>query len=223
MLVLDSISKDEALRYMGHHGKPSESLEKIVDECEKILLEAIRPNFVFRVFDINMSENCVEVCASSLVLKGNDICRHLEGCYGAVLMCATLGSDTDKLIRFSEITDISKAFVMDALASAAIEDVCRLADKEIRDQLPGLYVTWRFSPGYGDFPIEIQKDFLETLNAPKRIGLCTGENNILIPRKSVTAISGISDSPIPKKRRGCVCCNMYENCAYRKRGEHCGF
>ena len=138
-------------------------------------------------------------------------------------MCATLGADTDRLIRTAEITDISSAFVMDAMASAAIEDICRLADEEIKKQLPDCFFTWRFSPGYGDFPIEIQKDFLETLNAPKRIGLCTGDNNILIPRKSVTAVAGISENPVPKKRRGCASCNMAETCAFRRRGDHCGF
>lgn len=223
MLTLKNINKSEALRYMGQHGKPSESLIKVVDECEKKLLETVRPNFVFRVFDLNFSENGVEVCGSSLVLKGNDVRNHLEGCKRAVLMCATLGDATDRLIRTTEITDISSAFVMDAMASAAIEDVCRLCDENIKEQLPDSFFTWRFSPGYGDFPIEIQKDFLETLNAPKRIGLCTGENNILIPRKSVTAVAGISDSLLPKKRRGCASCNMSETCAFRKRGDHCGF
>lgn len=208
---------------MGQRGEISGSLERTVDECEKKLLSAIRPNFVFRVFNIAFGEKGVEVCGSSLVLKGNDIRNHLEGCDRAVLMCATLGADTDRLIRTAEITDISSAFVMDALASAAIEDICRLADEEIKNQLPDCFFTWRFSPGYGDFPIDIQKDFLETLNAPKRIGLCTGENNILIPRKSVTAVAGISEKPVPKKRRGCAGCNMKESCAFRRRGEHCGF
>ena len=60
---------------------------------------------------------------------------------------------------------------MDALASAAIEEVCRIADEDIKGQIDGEFLTWRFSPGYGDFPLEIQKEFLEAVNAPKRIGL----------------------------------------------------
>lgn len=208
---------------MGHRGELTESLEKKIQQCVEQLLKTIRPNFVYRIFDIKPVDRGIEVCGSSLVLEGNDIRNHLEGCDRAVLMCATLGADTDRLIRAAEISDISGAFVMDAMASAAIEDVCRLADVEIKKQLPDCYFTWRFSPGYGDFPIEIQKDFLETLNAGKRIGLCTGENNILIPRKSVTAVAGISEKPVPKKRRGCACCNMAESCAYRRRGDHCGF
>lgn len=221
-ITLESINKKEALRYMGHRGSIPQSLKEAVENCEKKLLGVIRPNFIYRVFDIARKEDGIEVCGSSLVLCGNDIREHLEGCNRTVLMCATLGEGADRLIRTAEVTDISLAFIMDAMASAAIEDVCRLADEHIREQTD-CFFTWRFSPGYGDFPIEIQKDFLETLNAPKRIGLCTGENNILIPRKSVTAVAGISDSPLPEKRRGCGCCNMAKSCKFRKRGEHCGF
>lgn len=223
MIKLESVSKNEALRYMGHHGELSDSLRRVVDDCEKKLLEVIRPDFVFRVFDIIRFESGIKVCGSSLLLTGSDIYNHLEGCDRAVLMCATLGNAADRLIRTTEVNDISSAFVMDAVASAAIEDVCRIADKKIMEQLPESFFTWRFSPGYGDFPIEIQKQFLGTLNAQKRIGLCADESNILIPRKSVTAVAGISDKPVPQKRRGCACCSMSGSCAYRKRGDHCGF
>ncbi len=223
MLTLKSINKKEALRYMGHHGELIQSLKDTVDECERRILETARPNFVFKVFDLDFNQNNVAVCGSSLILKGDDVRNHLEGCTRVVLLSATLGADIDKLIRTAEVTDISSAFVMDALASAGIEELCRMVDLHIKEQLPDSFFTWRFSPGYGDFPIDIQKNFLEVLNAPKRIGLCTDENNILIPSKSVTAVVGISDSPLPQKRRGCACCNMTESCAFRKRGDHCGF
>ncbi len=223
MIKLQSVNKNEALRYMGHHGEPSESLKNIIDECEKKLLDVIRPDYTFKVFNIKRSQIGIEVLGSTLVLEGQDIFLHLEGCNKAVLMCATLGSGADRLIRATEVSDISSAFIMDAVASAMIEDVCRIADGLIKKQLENCFFTWRFSPGYGDFPISIQKDFLQTLDAGKRVGLCTGENNILIPRKSVTAVMGVSENPIPKKRRGCVSCNMSDSCAYRKRGDHCGF
>lgn len=223
MVELKGINRAEALRYMGHNGKPSEKLEKILEDCEARLLEKARPSYVYRIFNISSAPEGLKVEGSSLLLKGNDIREHLNGCGRAALLCATLGAETDRLIRTSEVADISSAFVMDALASAAIEEVCRIADEDIKKQLEGAYFTWRFSPGYGDFPLDIQKEFLEVMNAQKRIGLCTDENNILIPRKSVTAVAGISEKPIFRKRRGCACCNMSETCAFRKRGEHCGF
>jgi len=222
-ITLDSISKSEALRYMGHRGDVSDTLMRLLCDCEEKLLETIRPLWTFRVFDIENTAEGVKILNTALTLTGNDIKAHLEGCDRVVLMCATLGGDTDRLIRTLEVSDISSAFAMDAMASAAIEDVCRRCDEEIKKQLPECFLTWRFSPGYGDLPLELQGVFLDTLSAQKQTGLCCGSNNILIPRKSVTAVMGISESPLPQKRRGCACCNMADSCVYRKRGDHCGF
>lgn len=223
MIVLDEINKDEALRYMGHRGEVPPTLKELVLKCEKQLLEVIRPAYIFKCFDIEYTDGGIRVLNTSLTFKGNDIKNHLEDCSRAVLMCATIGAEADKLIRLTEISDISAAFVMDSLASAAVEQVCSQADNIIKETFPTEFLTWRFSPGYGDFPIEIQRDFLDVMNAQKRIGLNVGSGNILIPRKSVTAVAGLSRTPVPKKRRGCVCCNMAEVCQYRKRGDHCGF
>ena len=100
--------------------------------------------------------------------------------------------------------------------------MCNKAEEEIQNKLDGYNFTWRFSPGYGDFPIDLQQKFLEILDAPKRIGVNTTENMLLVPRKSVTAVIGLSKGEISKGKRGCVSCNMYDRCEYRLRGEHCG-
>ena len=136
MIVLNEINKDEALRYMGHRGEIPQTLKELVLKCEKQLLEVIRPAYIFKCFDIETSEEGVRVLNTSLTFKGNDIKNHLEGCSKAVLMCATIGADADKLIRLTEISDISAAFVMDSLASAAIEQVCSETDKIIKETFP---------------------------------------------------------------------------------------
>jgi hypothetical protein len=95
-------------------------------------------------------------------------------------------------------------------------------DGEVSRTFSGYSQTWRFSPGYGDLPLDIQTEFLQILDAPKRIGLNTTANNILTPRKSVTAVIGLSQGEISQGRRGCAICRMKDKCQYRKRGEHCG-
>ena len=113
------------------------------------------------------------------------------------------------------------ALVLDALASAMTEEFCDSAENEMKAKLPGNF-TWRFSPGYGDYPIELQPDMIRFLNADKLIGLTATESNILIPRKSVTAVIGVSEDEQEQALRGCAVCKMRENCRYRKDGGHCG-
>ena len=50
----------------------------------------------------------------------------------------------------------------------------------------------RFSPGYGDLPIEVQKDFLPLLDAERRLGITLSESCLMAPSKSVTAIIGVA-------------------------------
>ena len=105
-----------------------------------------------------------------------------------------------------------------------LEGILILAEKEIREKISkDNFMTWRFSPGYGDLPITIQREFVRVTDAEKRIGLTVNEGGILLPRKSVTAIIGLSKEPIPKQRRGCAYCNMNKTCQFRKGGTHCGF
>ena len=104
-----------------------------------------------------------------------------------------------------------------------MEQVCTQADALLARQFPDMYMTFRFSPGYGDYPITLQADFLRLLDAPRKIGLTATEHYLLTPAKSVTAIAGLSPEPIEKQRRGCAVCSLRNTCQYRKNGEHCGF
>lgn len=195
---------------------------KLMDDCEKKIIQAAQPRCLYKYFDIAFTDNGVALSGTDLVLKGNDILNHLSGCFGVVLMAATLSGGIDSLLRTLQITDMAAAVVANAMASTAIEQVCDSADKLIDRQFNNSYKTFRFSPGYGDFPIEIQRDFLNLLDAPKKIGLCpAGESCLLTPVKSVTAVVGLSKNPIERKKRGCASCNLNGKCQYRKAGNRC--
>lgn len=214
-MVIDKLNREEALRYMGC--KAPESLDDIVknylDECEKRVLNALSPKFLYRYFNLN---------EPLIPLEGRDISAHLAGCSGAVIMCATAGAAIDRLIRALQIEDMAKAVIADAFAGAAVEQICETAENELKSAFSDRFFTWRYSPGYGDFPLETQKSLLSALNAQK-IGLCTTDSFMLTPLKSVTAVIGVSKKPLPAKNRGCATCNMSHSCEFRKRGSHCGF
>lgn len=190
----------------------NDQMEVLMDECEKMVLEKAAPKFLYIELDL----------PCDTIMGGRDIANHLDGCEKAILMCATLGAEIDKLIRISQISDMAKAVVLDSLASVAVEQVCNKVDEIIAEKYDGYYMTFRFSPGYGDYPISLQQDFLRMLDAPRKIGLTTNENFLLMPTKSVTAVMGLSKNPIERKKRGCAICNMRGKCRFRKNGEHCG-
>ncbi|MCI7767485.1 MAG: methionine synthase [Oscillospiraceae bacterium] len=224
MIEIKSIDRKEALRYLSCRDEKNigETASAYLDECEKRLLEVITPKYLYKYFPL-ITENGIPVIEDCpLPLEGKNIAAHLEGCSGVILMCGTIGSGADRLIRILQIEDMAKAVIADAFSGAAVEQVMNEAEKQIREDFAGKYFTWRYSPGYGDFPIDLQKSLLAVLDAPRKIGLCASDSKMLVPVKSVTAVMGVSDTPLPPQKRGCVTCNMRERCQFRKRGLHCG-
>ena len=159
----------------------------------------------------------------SVPLEGESIAAHLSGCDRVIVFAATLGGGVDALLRRLQVDSMTSAVIADAVASAYIEEYCRECDDIIAAKLSGLHLTWRFSPGYDDFPIEVQSAFIKALATDKKIGLYENDSHMLIPRKSVTAVIGVSDQPIAQARRGCSNCGSREHCRYREGGQHCGF
>lgn len=223
MIELKSINKDAALVYLGYKNADSlDNINTIMSICEEELLKVIHARFVFRCFEIDRKNESLKLTNCTLNLSGESINEHLSQCDRAVLMCATLSSDVDRLIKKAQIEDIIKAVAFDALASQAIEQVCDLVEDEIRKEYPHSFLTSRFSPGYGDLPIEIQDEFLTVLNAQRSIGLCVTQSNMLTPTKSVTAVIGLSNTK-QKNEKTCENCSLKDTCKFKGRGEHCGF
>ena len=214
-MIREEHIKSEALRYMGYKGAPDDVTAGLLDKAYRELEKAVSPKYTYLL--------CERDTAAAL-LAGNDINAHIEGCGRLILFAATLGSGADRLIRSAEISNMAYALIMDSAASAYIEEYCDEAENEIKSAVGAVYYTWRYSPGYGDYPISLQNDVISFLKADKLIGLTVTDSHILIPRKSVTAVIGVSDSKINEKRAksGCESCSMKEKCLYRKGGTTCG-
>lgn len=221
-IKLDEINKNEALRYLGcKEGQAGEDILNLLKVCEEELLQIIAPKSVWCAFDLKFLKEGVLLLDSTLVLPGKSIRRHLEGCERALLLCVTLSSYVDRLLRIYQLKDMSRALAADALASAAVEQVCDKTQELMEKEFGNWYFTWRYGLGYGDLPLDICHTFLETLHAGKEIGLYANENNILLPRKSAVCVIGLSKNPISTKNRSCLDCNMKDTCLFRKKGERC--
>ena len=93
-------------------------------------------------FPIRMGGRGVELAGTSFSLEGEDIRRHLTGCKSCVLLAATIGSGIEQALRRAQVTDMARAVVLDACATAAIEG----SATRCRRRLPR-----RPGPGQGDY------------------------------------------------------------------------
>ena len=136
-------------------------------------------------------------------------------------MAATLGAETDTLLRRAQARSMADAVILDACASAAIENVCDNLCADIEAALAPMCLTDRFSPGYGDLPLGQQGALCRLLDAERRIGLTLTDGGLMLPQKSVTALMGVSPAPVKKRGRGCAYCDRLGACQYRKDGKTC--
>ena len=221
-VAVTRLNTDEALRYMGCPPEKADArLRAQVDACARELLEAIRPRWSYRVVGVAFEPAGVRL-EGGLLLPGADLKAHLTGCDRAAVFCATLGAGVDALIRRAERLDMARALALDCCASAAVEEVCDQIEAELQGKFPGCFFPFRYSPGYGDLPLDVQGPLLELLDAPRRVGLCASASHILTPRKSVTAILGVAEGEIERTKRSCLGCPAQGGCQYRKAGGHCG-
>lgn len=212
----------EILRYLGCRGPGDEGTLALVRRAIPLMEGAMAPRWVWRPLAISQEEGGVRL-EGGLLLPGRDLAAHLRGCDWAVLLAATLSAQTDALIRRTESRDMALALALDCCATTAIEWVCDQVEEEVHAAFPGRFFPFRFSPGYGDLPIELQAKLLDLLDAPRKIGLCATGTHILTPRKSVTALLGVCAREVEHTRRSCQSCPMGARCQFRKTGGHCGF
>lgn len=119
--------------------------------------------------------------------------KNLQGCDRAVLFAATIGSGIDRLIRRYEKADPKLGLLLQGLGAERVESLCDAFNEEVKEvsKETGRETRIRFSPGYGDLPIEVQKVFLPLLDAERRLGITLSDSCLMAPSKSVTAIIGI--------------------------------
>ena len=212
--------KTDVMRYLGRRGQEvPDDLNCMAEECITLMRKTASFRQAHSSFSVRRDNGGLSL--AGVRLKGKDIARYLSGCGGAVLLAATLGAEADALILRWKRADLTRSFVLDACATQLIEEYCDEIQRQICAEAAdtGLVATGRFSPGYGDLPLDIQPGILEALNADRRIGLTCTEHFILLPRKSVTALIGLGEKPAPRSR-GCGDCALRDSCNFYTARDH---
>jgi Vitamin B12 dependent methionine synthase, activation domain. len=132
--------------------------------------------------------------SANLIFNSKKLAALLLNCPEAVLMGATAGSSImDAIRKKTNQDDLAAAVVYDATASemtdAALDWIMDYLNQRLRREGKRL-LPRRFSAGYADFKLENQKMIYEKLQMDK-IGVTINSGFILLPEKSVTAITGI--------------------------------
>ncbi|MDR2191504.1 MAG: hypothetical protein LBO62_01290 [Endomicrobium sp.] len=166
--------------------------ETLIKENLSLAQKLIKPKISI-IFDDIMVKRGEVVSKNGFKIQSKDVAKLFENCfkfYGIVVtICDALEKQRDYFIKEKETF---RALIFDAAGSIAAEETISSANKQIKEyeEKNGNIITKRYSPGYGDWAIESQKEFLSKLSADK-IGVSLTNAYLMKPEKSVSAVLGV--------------------------------
>ena len=207
----------ELLRYLGckNGTAPDQNTADLIMQCKQELEAVASPRVTWREYPLSFQGHVIDM--TCLQTQSKSLERNLRDCERVLLFAATLGSQVDVLLHRYNMIQMSKAVVMQAASVAMLETFCDEQNEKLKEeyQEKGWYLRPRFSPGYGDFPLECQKQIAPALELRKRIGVTLTDSLLMAPSKSVTAVIGVSRLPRNCTVQGCEACAK-RDCAYRR-------
>lgn len=204
--------KKEILRYAGVRDCDG-TLGALIDECIEEAAEKLVYKVCYREFPVTVKDGVVDL--SFAETKSEDLKKNLNGCSEIVLFAATVGIGIDRLIAKYQTVSPVKALLFQAIGAERIESLCNVFNAEISEKKKPLGTKPRFSAGYGDAPITLQKDIFAVLDCPKYLGLTLNGSLLMSPSKSVTAIIGVGGTSCGENKSGCETCGNPE-CQFRR-------
>ena len=208
------VNRQEVFRYAGV-AEPTAELSALLEDVLEEAEGQLSGQICWAEFSLAEAPEGLDLGFAQC--RSQSLSRHLKDCSRIVVFAATVGMGLDRLIaRYSRISP-SRALMFQALGAERIESLCDGFCEEIRLRASeqGLTTVSRFSPGYGDLSLALQKDIFRVLDCPKKIGLTLNESLLMSPSKSVTAIIGIGRCPGHSGEAGCDSCEKTD-CVFRR-------
>ena len=181
------VDRREILRYAGIR-EATEEISRLLEECLREAEPVLQYRICCRKFPVVLEED--EMDLGFTRTNSRNLRKNLENCRSLWLFSATVGLGMDRLIaRYSRLSP-AKGVLLQAIGSERVEALCDAFQAEIAAGEES--IAPQFSPGYGDFPLDCQKDIFAALDCGS-IGLTLNDNLFMTPSKSVTAVIGVRE------------------------------
>lgn len=212
-----NIDKTEVLRYLGYNGQSAPlAVCDAIERCMAEILPKLSYRACFDRFLVTEIPNG-NLSLSFIETNSKNLAKNLKDCNEVILFTATVGIELDRIMqKYSALSPLN-ATISQAIGTAAIEKWCDVLCERfaVRERDYGNFLRPRFSPGYGDFPLETQKRIFEVLDCNRKIGVTLTDSLLMMPSKSVSAIIGVSKNNLRCTPHGCEICKNTE-CQFRR-------
>jgi hypothetical protein len=194
--LIFEIKKQAVYSHLGYRNRQtvlSEKMKTLVDKVFSEAIELIEPLGVYIARRIKEKARVITFVNSDIVIESSSVSKLLSGSFGAIFMAVTIGPALERKID-DEIKEHNneKALVFDAVGSGSAEAAANALNNHLitQSRQAKLFLTTRFSPGYGDLPLTFQRDLYRELSLDE-LGIRITEKCILYPQKTITAVIGV--------------------------------
>lgn len=188
-----NIREKEVLRYLKYDldkTRIDSSIISLVRGQIKAGGSLLSPGLKYKILPI-LSNDGRKVKLPDLIIENKNIARLLKDAEKAVVFVVTIRPALEQEInRLFAAAEPTKAVILDAVGSEAIEVLSDRVQEAVTRKAGSYQATPRFSPGYGDWPLKINKTILK-LVAAQTIGVKVSSKFMLTPQKTVTGIWGL--------------------------------
>ena len=181
----------EILRYAMLPSFAPKPEELPLQECLKAAKGAAQCRAVWRRYLLVRDGDTLDLGFAKT--DSRDLKKHLEGCGEILLFACTAGAETDRRIARAKLLSPARGLLMHAIGAQQVEGGCDRLCRQLAEQFPDKQLTDRYSPGYGDLPLEMQKDVMTALDCGRTVGITLTDSLLMTPSKSVTAIIGMKE------------------------------
>lgn len=170
-------------------GMPVTEADIAGSEAYRSLVAIARPTYSAVRVKLNRDNGAITV--GGVRSESKALIKLCDGADESILLTATLGVGTDRLVLKRASASAYDAFMVDAIADAMIEALCDLAQAQLCE---GIDASGRFSPGYGDLELSFGEVILTLTDAERLLGIKMTSGGMMIPKKSVSAIIAIKNA-----------------------------
>ena len=189
ILTPPPIRESEILRYAACKSQ-TESITALLNEVIKEAESMLSYKVCYCELPVLIEEERCDFGEIFVVSKS--LAKNLVACDKVLLFGATVGIDIDRsIVKYGRLSP-AKALLFQAFGAERIEALCDAFCGEYEEENEVILLP-RFSAGYGDCSLEVQKDIFSLLGCSRKIGLTLNDSMLMSPSKSVTAFVGIKE------------------------------
>ena len=179
----------EILRYAGLPARAELPEGMPLQACLAEAEQVIRCRGVWREYAVCAAGDALDLGFARL--ESRSLSRFLRDCSGVILFAVTAGWESERFVARCQLRSPLQGLLAHAIGAERVESACDALCAELSRLYPGRVTRQRFSPGYGDVPLALQREIFAALKCERHLGLTLRENCLMSPARSVTALVGL--------------------------------